>query len=390
MKKSILFVNGHLHIGGVEKALVDLLSWIDYERYDVDLLLLEGEGEYRDSVPDRVRVLHKDIREIEGPFWKNLRKNLKSGNIGNVFYRIINAAAKNNKKYLRYVRPLLPVKKHYDVAIAFRHGHSAEIVAYILNADMKVCWWHHGSLPDSERQRKELASLFSCLDKVVTVSEGCKTLLASSLHLNPKNIVVIPNIINAERINALAQGDDPFGDDNRFRIVSLSRFAPEKHLEEAVEAASMLVGKLDFVWYMIGDGITFDMVKERIEELSLGDRIILTGSLANPYPFLKHADLMVHPSHIESLCISVLEAMALGIPCVVVRSIGPKSFIRNGINGVLVDDGADALAEGIMKVQDFRPSDMDQMTSNGSKTVKYRFSPKVVISEFDELMDGKR
>ena len=44
MKRKILFINGHLNTGGVEKALIDVLRHIDYERLDVDLLLLEGLG----------------------------------------------------------------------------------------------------------------------------------------------------------------------------------------------------------------------------------------------------------------------------------------------------------------------------------------------------------
>ena len=387
MKKSLLFVNGHLHIGGVEKALVDLLSWIDYDRFDVDLLLLEGEGDYRDLVPEQVRVLHRDLRQIEGPFWKNIWNNLRCGKFNNVFFRIINSAAKKDKSRLRFARPLLPVKKHYDVAIAFRHGHPAEIVAYTLNADLKVCWWHHGSVPDSDYQIKELRSLFRSFDKVVTVSEGCKSLLVASFSLEPERIAVIPNIIDSERINDLAQGIDPYGNDNRYRIVSLSRFAPEKHLEEAVEAASMLVGKLDFVWYMIGNGTEFGKVKGRVAELGLTDRVVLPGSLVNPYPYLKYADLMVHPSHVESLCISVLEAMSLDLPCVVVRSIGPESFIKDEYNGFLVEKGSDAIENGILKVMMTTDEQITSIKKIALYTVKKFFSPNPVISAFECLIN---
>ena len=389
MKKSILFVNGHLKVGGVEKALVDLLSWIDYGRYDVDLLLLEGEGEYRALLPGQVRVLYKDMRRLEGPFWKNLWKNLSHARFGNIFYRIFQViAAGTDKRLLRLTRPMLPVRKHYDAAVAFRPGHYAEVAAFTVQADLKVCWWHHGSVPGSQGKRKELSSLLHAFDKVVTVSEGCKDLLASAFDIKPEKVVVIPNIIDSEKIDAAAGGDDPFGDDRRYRIVTLSRFAPEKHLEEAVEAASLLEGRLDFVWYMIGDGNKFKMVKDRVSKLGLGDRFVLTGSVANPYPYLKHADLMVHPSHVESLCISVLEAMALDLPCVVVRSFGPESFISNGHNGILVEKGAQALAEGIETVLGMQPSSVGQMTANGRVTVGESFSPGKVIEKFNNLIEG--
>ena len=389
MKKSILFVNGHLRVGGVEKALVDLLSWIDYGRYDVDLLLLEGDGEYRDLLPGQVRVINKDMRRLEGPFWKNLWNNLTHARFGNIYYRVVQViAAGTDKRLLRLTRPMLPVRKHYDAAVAFRPGHYAEIAAFTVQADIKVCWWHHGSVPGSQSKRRELSSLLHAFDKVVTVSEGCRDLLASAFDIKPEKVVVIPNIIDSERIDAAAVGDDPFGEDKRYRIVTLSRFAPEKHLEEAVEAASLLEGKLDFVWYMIGDGTKFKMVRDRVAKYGLCDRIVLTGSVVNPYPYLKHADLMVHPSHVESLCISVLEAMALRLPCVVVRSFGPESFIRNGHNGVLVEKGAQALAEGIETILSLQPSILGQMTANGRVTVEESFGPETVIDKFYNLIDG--
>ena len=386
-KKSILFVNGHLQIGGVEKALVDLLSWIDFEKYDVDLLLLEGEGDYRNLVPEQVHILHKDMRELEGPFWGNLWKNLSVGKFGNISYRIINVLAKNNKKWLRLAKPLLPVKKHYDVGIAFRPGRYADVVAFSLCADLKVCWWHHGSVPVSENQRKELSFLLGCFDKVIAVSDGCKNLLGTSLYISPKYVEVIPNIIDSDKIYLFAKGEDPFGNDRRLRIVTLCRFAPEKHLEDAVEAASMLQDNLDFVWYLIGDGTEFRMVKDKIEKSGLGDRVVLTGSLTNPYPYLKYADLMVHPSHIESLCISVLEAMALRVPCLVVRSLGPESFIEDGVNGFLIPEGPEAICHGILMLSELPVEQLDEIRQRAAKTVETSFSPEAVIPLFERLIE---
>ncbi len=390
MKKSILFVNGHLKVGGVEKALVELLSCIDYNRFDVDLLLLEGEGDYRDLVPNHVRVFQKDMRQFDGPFWKAFGKNLIRGRFGNVFYRIINVAAKKDTRWLRLAKPLLHVRNHYDVAVAFRPGHPAEIVAYSLKADLRICWWHHGAVPDSDRQRKELASFLCRFDKVVTVSEGCRNLLIDKLGIKSMQVVVIPNIIDTTRINAFADGDDPFGEDRRFRIVTLSRFSPEKHLEEAVEAASLLLGHLDFVWLLIGDGPEFGMLKEKVDSSGLSDRVVFTGSLANPYHYLKYSDLMVHPSHVESLCIAVLEAMALEVPCVVTRSIGPESFLNDGKNGILVEKGPHALAEGVMKVVSFDPSTIESIKKYGGRTVDRYFSPSVVRKMFEDLTDIQR
>ena len=56
MKKKILFINGHLNVGGVEKSLVDILQHMDYEKFEVDLLLLEELGDYIGELPKQVNV----------------------------------------------------------------------------------------------------------------------------------------------------------------------------------------------------------------------------------------------------------------------------------------------------------------------------------------------
>ena len=48
--KSILFINGHMNTGGVEKSLLDILRRLDYGHYNVDLLLLEELGDYADEI----------------------------------------------------------------------------------------------------------------------------------------------------------------------------------------------------------------------------------------------------------------------------------------------------------------------------------------------------
>ena len=388
-KKSILFINGHLKIGGVEKALVDLLSCIDYSRYDVDLLLLEGDGDYLSLLPPQVRVFHKDTRQLDGPFLSVLLRNLAKLRIGNCLYRIIQSLSKSfGNRYLRLLSCLLPCKKEYDVAIAFRPGHSAEIAAYAVKAGKKFIWWHHGAVPDKASRIHRLESLFGEFDKVVTVSDGCKRLLQDCFNLTDDKLAVIPNIVDDGKLKVMAEGDDPFGDDHRFRIVTVSRFSPEKHLVDAIDAAVMLVGKLDFVWYFIGDGNEYGALSQRVKDMGLSDCVVLPGLSANPFPYVRYSDLMVHPSPVESLCLSVLEAMSLRIPCIVVRSLGPESYIEDGNNGFLTPSTPDSICQGILDFVGMDMTEKKAMIANAAGMVKNKFSPYVVINSFEALING--
>lgn len=56
-RKKVLFIIDTLHIGGAEKSLVSLLQLIDYNVFDVDLLLFGRNGEFERFLPTLVNVL---------------------------------------------------------------------------------------------------------------------------------------------------------------------------------------------------------------------------------------------------------------------------------------------------------------------------------------------
>ena len=86
-RRKILFINGHLNVGGVEKSLVDLLNWIDYSCYDRDhvklkypIKIVEKECSYEDaaispSCPYQGYFYEEDMSEVEKAF-HNLDKEV--------------------------------------------------------------------------------------------------------------------------------------------------------------------------------------------------------------------------------------------------------------------------------------------------------------------------
>ena len=57
MKKKILITSFDLAIGGVERSLIGLLNQIDYEKYEVDLMLFKHEGEFLPFLPSGPNLL---------------------------------------------------------------------------------------------------------------------------------------------------------------------------------------------------------------------------------------------------------------------------------------------------------------------------------------------
>lgn len=383
-KTDILFVNGHLNVGGVERSLVDTLKHLDYNKHNVDLLLLEDLGDYVCEIPEQVNIILKDTRAAYGPIASTLWRNLKNRDWFSLKFRIASLA---NRLFggigYKWLNALLVSKKYYDVAIAYRVGISADIVAHSIIANKKLCWWHHGSI----RQSDNLTQL-DYFDHVVAVSNGVKNMLIQHRQNFANNIAVIPNMVDVEQICTLgASGANPYSDDGTLKFITVGRIVIEKHIENVVETAVRLRadGRLNFKWYVVGDGELYEDIAKRIQEANIEEQVILCGRKPNPYPYIRYADMMVHTSHIESQGLVIQEAMALGTPCVVTRSVGPSEFIVDGENGVMVEPDVDSLIDGIYRLAKDKVL-QNKIITNGRDTLSQGYTPEVVIEKIEKLI----
>lgn len=389
MKKRILFVNSHLYTGGVERSLVDVLRHLDYNKLQVDLLILEGKGDYIEEISSQVNLIKRNIDSAYGPLTSVLIKNIKKRNWFGIKYRFTLIAMRIfGCKVYKYLIRILGVNKYYDAAIAYRIGPSADIIAYGVNSPQKICWWHHGAIC-ADHPTQSWLEVWQHFDKIVAVSNGVKEILANlSESLIPK-LEVIPNMVDVEHICKMGDSEvDPYNDDGSLKFVTVGRIVVEKHIENVVEAAVRLRadGRLKFKWYVVGDGELYDDIAKRISEANIKEQVILCGRQANPYPYIKYADMMIHTSHIESQGLVIQEAMALGTPCVVTRSVGPSEFIIDGKNGVIVEPTVDSLIDGIYRLAEDQTL-QTQIITNGRATLTQGFTPQVVIEKIEKIIE---
>lgn len=381
-KKKLLFVNGHMKVGGGEKSLLDLLQHIDYTKYYVDLLLIEGKGAYIDFIPSSVNVIYEDTTKAYGPFVSTIMRNIKQGKINTVVYRIIILlSALVGKKIFLLARYILHINHRYDCAIAYRPGMCADIIAYAARAKKKICWWHNGKCDYTANQRLEVESTWQDLDKIVSVSEGCKQLILENFSLASSKVVIIPNMIDVENIQTKAGVVNPYTDNAEIRIVTLCRLSPEKHLENVVYVMSHLEELKDkkLKWYIIGDGPERKHLHALVDNARLTDSIVFLGQLLNPYPYIKFANYYVNTSYQESQSLSVLEAMSLNVPCVVTKTIGTDGYCVSGENCILAEQSGESLTKCVSCI--IRKKDNQMITRNAYNMVCSEFTPKTIIEK---------
>lgn len=354
MKKKILFINGHLNVGGVEKSLVDVLRHFDYFKYDVELLLLEGLGDYADDLPKELTVRLVDLHNTYGSLTSSLLRCMKQRDWLCFKMRILMFMQRfGNAGNLRHIRKTMFGNQKYDVVIGFRPGICTNLAAFAVDADKRLTWWHHGEYNLDAKAESDYRLACGKMDAVVSVSESCTVFLREKLPEISAKLTVIPNLLDSDMINRKADLFNPYAFDGAIRhLVSVGRLSPEKHVENAILAAAYLVEKgiTEFKWYIVGDGGERKKLWQLAEDKGVGEYVVFVGNQANPYPYMKYADLFVHPSYVESQGIVVLEAMTLGVPCVVTRSLGPCEFIEDGVNGVLTEQSSEDLVEKVLRM----------------------------------------
>lgn len=160
-------------------------------------------------------------------------------------------------------------------------------------------------------------------DVVVAVSTRLRDYLASAVRVDAAKIRVVHNAVDTA---LFAPGAAPQGLRSELRLApdawvigSVGRLEAVKAYEHLIEAAAALRGRLDrpFAVVICGDGSQREALKAQAERLGVGDLLRLPGWTDQPAQFYQLLDVFVLSSRSEGESVSLMEAMACGIPPVV-------------------------------------------------------------------------
>jgi glycosyltransferase involved in cell wall biosynthesis len=131
-----------------------------------------------------------------------------------------------------------------------------------------------------------------------------------------------------------------------------------------------------FVW--VGDGPLLNECRSRVDALGLSENINFVGYQSDTSRFYRSASIYFHPSKVESLSISVLDAMRHGVPCVVSGEGGLPELFSDGESGVVIDlsRGVDFFSDSIANLL----GDVErrsQLSDAAKKRYDREFSPKM-------------
>lgn len=140
---------------------------------------------------------------------------------------------------------------------------------------------------------------------------------------------------------------------NPMKVVYLARYSVEKQHDIALKAFRSVVNRVpEAELHLYGFGEKKSEIVESVKKLELEKNVFVHDFVHDIGLAYKDAVLSIMTSRVEAFCMSIMESLFFGCPVISFDiKYGPKSLIRNGINGFLVPpNNADELANRIVQV----------------------------------------
>jgi len=340
-----------LEVGGQERLLVEMIRHADHARFECTVIVLGPRGRLADSVESAgARVIALDIPTGFRPgIWRQLAKLFR--------------------------------QERFDVV----HTHDDRPLIY----GMPAAWWagvrhrihthHHGRLPPITRRQRWLIRMAS------RFAQGFVCVSHDSARF------MIEQGVAAARVETLWNGIDLTryayqGPQADGPIVTVARLSPEKDIANLLHTAKRVIETYPNARFEIaGDGPCRDDLTRLASDLNLGKNVVFHGSIDDIPALLARAQLFVLPSQSEGISLTLLEAMARGLPIITTNVGGNPEVVAAGNTGLLVQAGdPDLLAGAILSVM-HDPKRGQQMGVAGRQRVENNFDIRKMMAQYETM-----
>jgi len=216
---------------------------------------------------------------------------------------------------------------------------------------------------------------------VVFQTEGAKKLYPKKIRrnsvviLNPLDVSLMPDYYEGER---------------RKVILTVGRLQEQKRTDVLIDAFARIANRhTSYTLELYGKGNLLDELKARVETYGLSERVKFMGTSSTVFQDINDASLFALTSDFEGLPNALLEAMALGLPCVSTRCSpgGAEELIEDGKNGYLVPCGD---VEALAARMDSILNDYDKALAIGKEAykIRHRAESQVIIDTWERYINS--
>src|SRR5271157_1854581 len=346
----VVHVSFGLDVGGQEKLLVEFARHSDRVRFDLRFVSLGSRGRL--------------AADIEALGWPVTDLGAPSG-----------------------LRPGLIVKlallfRRWRPAVIHTHDHRslfyAVPAARLTRVPLVVHTCHGRDVRATPRQVATARQLSRLVDWYVCVSQEVKAQCREQGITGPR-VCTILNGIDLDRFPY--NGPCPHGP-----VVTVARLSPEKDVANLVRATAIAAREGDDLRVEVaGEGSCLEDLKGLAAELGVAERVTFLGEGRDVPDLLVRARMFVLPSLSEGIPLTVLEAMARGLPVVATRVGGLHEVVDDGVTGLLVPPADPAALAGAMVELWNDPIRLDRAGCAGRRRVEECFDVRRMLAQYEAL-----
>ena len=324
-----LSTSGH---SGVDRVMKNLIPEIAQRGVQVDLLKVKNHGPYLESVPHDVNVIELGSKHTYTslfPLVRYLKTNRPD-------------ALLSDKDKVNRVALIAAKLAGATTKVSVRNGTTVSI-------DLKKRGWL-----DQKLHYFSMHSLYRRAHAILVPSQGSADDLAQVANIPAGRVTAVPSPAATAELFSKAKANVEhswFQDKQNPVIIGVGELSPRKDFATLVRAFAQVRQQRACRLFILGKGKQQKNLEALIEELNIEQDVTLAGFDDNPYRYMARADLYVHSSRFEGSPVALMEAVALGTPCVSTDCpSGPRETLQNGRYGKLVPVGdANAMAAAIVE-----------------------------------------
>lgn len=343
-KKEIAIFAKRLGIGGIGRACINYINYLDKDKYNITLFLENKEGEYLKEIEDKIRVI--DF---------NLNKNK------HVLLRKLINMIKLVKFIIKYYH------KYYFAANFATTIKSGAILSKYFSKNN--AYWFHGNYWENQEEADKFMKTFSIkkYQKIVFVSNYSKDLYLKAYPDTSQKLYVINNPIDYTSI--LERCNYPINlKSNKKVFLNVGRHEEfAKRLTIMINVINRLVKeKYPIELWLVGEGPDTDRYKKMVNDLKLTKYIKFLGFSDNVYPYYKACDAVLLSSYMEGNPVVYLEAKVLNKP-IISTDVADAKLELDGY-GIVTEFSEESFYLGVKKFLDkgykitskFKPEEYNQ------------------------------
>ncbi len=361
--RAVAHIVQNLDVGGLERVVINLMRGTDPGRYRPMLYTLGPGG----ALADGVEEMGFDVRRFAKP------------------------AGLDWGLFLRLARQL----RADGARVVHSHNYSPLIYGSVSGRLAGVgghVYTAHGAKTASRRGTRRMQR-FGLVDDIVFVSDDARRVSLAAGAVEDRHLHTIVNGID---VDSYLRGDEPrgriraeFGIGADTPVAGIvARLTPAKDHINLFDAMSLLRRDLPGVrCLVVGDGELRADLERAVLERGLSGCVTFTGSRSDIADILAAFDVFVLSSYTEGLAVTLLEAMAAGLPIVATRVGGNVEAVADQETGIIVpprDAASLASALGAMLGDPVRAR---RMGAAGRLRCRERFGLPAMVARYQELYD---